>query len=139
LLKIWHIDQSGLKGYCFFMPVLIILLLAIVWPATAHAVSDCSHELERGVASWYGPGFEGAMTQSEEIFDPQVMTAAHPDLPFGSIVKVTNMRNAQSVWVKINDRGAFGETRVIDLSEGAAAQIGMIDAGTAPVAIYACR
>lgn len=98
----------------------------------------CHEEIERGEASWYGPGFEGKRTKSEERFDPNAMSAAHPDLPFGTMVKVTNMRNARSVLVRINDRGAFGHHRVIDLSKGAAAKIGMLDAGTAAVSLKKC-
>lgn len=91
------------------------------------------------MASWYGPGFEGALTKSEERFDPAALSAAHPDLPFGTLVKVTNMRNHKSVVVRVNDRGAFGHERVIDLSESAARQIDMVNAGTAPVSIFKCN
>jgi len=99
----------------------------------------CSEEIERGVASWYGPGFENALTTSEEIFDPTMLSAAHPSLPFGTLVKVTNMRNAKSVMVRVNDRGGFSKERVIDVSKSAAQQLGMIDDGTAPVAIFRCN
>lgn len=108
-------------------------------PRKPHHIPQKCQEIERGVASWYGPGFEGSRTMSEEAFDPQSLSAAHPSLPFGTIVKVTNMRNRKSVVVRVNDRGAFGHQRVIDLSQGAARQIGMIDSGTAPVTIYKCK
>lgn len=101
--------------------------------------ASCSEEIERGVASWYGPGFEGSLTKSEEVFNPTALSAAHPDLPFGTILKVTNLRNHRSVNVRVNDRGAFSKERVIDLSQSAATEIGMIDAGTAPVAIFRCN
>ncbi len=107
-------------------------------PALANPAS-CSEEIERGVASWYGPGFEGSLTKSEEVFNPSQLSAAHPDLPFGTILKVTNLRNHRSVNVRVNDRGAFSKERVIDLSQSAANEIGMIDAGTAPVAIFRCN
>lgn len=107
-------------------------------PALANPAS-CSEEIERGVASWYGPGFEGSLTKSEEVFNPAQLSAAHPDLPFGTILKVTNLRNHRSVNVRVNDRGAFSKERVIDLSQSAAKEIGMIDAGTAPVAIFRCN
>lgn len=124
------------------MPKIIACVIAalILMP---HAVLAsglaCAEEVERGVASWYGPGFEGALTKSEELFNPAAFSAAHPSLPFGTMVKVVNMRNNKSVTVKVNDRGAFDKERVIDLSQGAAQEIGMIDAGTAPVAIFKCN
>src|SRR5690606_16705669 len=100
--------------------------------------APCGKELGRGVASWYGPGFEGLKTQSGETFDPTSLSAAHPTLPFGTVVHVTNMRNARSVNVRINDRGAFKHSE-IDLSEAAARQIDMVDAGTAAVSIHQCQ
>lgn len=118
-----------------FLAFLIMLILS----APALALSECTEEIERGVASWYGDEFAGALTKSEEPFDPSQMSAAHPDLPFGTVVKVMNMRNSRSVFVRINDRGAFGQERVIDLSEGAAQQIGMVMDGTAPVSIFKCH
>lgn len=115
----------------------LCFLLGILSPP-ALAAARCGEEIERGVASWYGPGFEGSKTKNEEVFDPASLSAAHPDLPFGTLVKVMNMRNYKSVMVRVNDRGAFSKERVIDVSQGAAQKIGMIDAGTAPVAIFKC-
>ncbi len=106
--------------------------------ATPHGPS-CAEEIGRGVASWYGPGFEGSKTMSEEIFNPETLSAAHPSLPFGTVIRVTNMRNQRSVLVRVNDRGSFAKERVIDVSESAARQLGMIDDGTAAVAIFKCR
>lgn len=120
----------------------IILVLAALCavPGIGYAnTGSCGPEIERGIASWYGPGFSGGLTTSHEIYDPASFSAAHPSLPFGTLVKVTNMRNARSVTVRINDRGAFGKNRVIDLSAAAAAQLGMISDGVAPVAIYQCE
>jgi rare lipoprotein A len=86
-----------------------------------------------GFASWYGPGFHGAMSASGEIFNAHAMTAAHRTLPFGTQVRVTNVDNGRSVVVRINDRGPFTHNRVIDISEGAARVIGLINSGVAPV------
>lgn len=86
-----------------------------------------------GMASWYGPGFHGKRTSSGEVFNQNALTAAHTLLPFGSEIEVTNLRNGKSVVVRINDRGPFAESRVIDLSRGAAARIDMIGTGTAKV------
>jgi rare lipoprotein A len=88
-----------------------------------------------GWASWYGPGFDGGQTANGEIFNQYDLTAAHPSLPFGTKVRVTNKDNGQSVVVRINDRGPYAGGRVLDLSEGAAEAIGMIGSGVAPVQI----
>jgi len=86
-----------------------------------------------GYASWYGPGFNGNMSASGEIFNENALTAAHPTLPFGTQVRVTNMDNGQSVLVRINDRGPYTGDRLIDLSAGAAEVIGLTLSGVAPV------
>jgi rare lipoprotein A len=89
----------------------------------------------RGIASFYGNYFAGKKTASGERFNPQRMTAAHRTLPFGTRVRVTNMRNGRSVVVRINDRGPFIRGRVIDLSKGAAQVIRMTGRGIAPVRV----
>lgn len=89
--------------------------------------------LGSGEASYYGPGFAGRPTANGERFDPAEMTAAHRTLPFGSRIKVTNTKNGKSVIVRVNDRGPYAHNRVIDLSKGAAQQIGMLQSGTADV------
>jgi rare lipoprotein A len=87
-----------------------------------------------GLASWYGGVFNGRRTASGEVFDMHAMTACHPTLPFGSIVKVVNRNNHRSVVVRITDRGDLvHEGRVIDLSYGAAEELGMTWAGLARV------
>ena len=119
------------------MRVYVLVLLFTLLPVQGYAAA-CTEELQRGSASWYGPGFHGAKTKSGEIFDAASLTAAHQTLPMGTIVKVKNLRNAKSVNVRINDRGAF-KTHVIDVSESAAHELGMTKDGIAPVAIYRCR
>lgn len=89
----------------------------------------------QGLASWYGPGFHGAMSASGEIFNQNALTAAHRTLPFGTQVRVTNLQTGRSVVVRINDRGPFTGGRVIDLSAAAASAIGLISAGVAPVSL----
>jgi rare lipoprotein A len=90
---------------------------------------------ERGVASWYGSKFHGKRTASGEIYNMYDLTAAHRWLPFGTLVKVINLRNHRAVVVRINDRGPFVKNRIIDLSYAAARALGMIGSGTAPVEI----
>ncbi len=87
-----------------------------------------------GVASWYGGIFNGRRTASGERFDMYAMTACHPSLPFGSIVKVINRSNKRAVVVKITDRGDLDkEGRIIDLSYGAATKLAMTHNGLAKV------
>jgi rare lipoprotein A len=87
-----------------------------------------------GVASWYGGVFNGRKTASGEVYDMNAMTACHPSLPFGSIVRVVNVRNHRSVVVRITDRGDLVEEgRIIDLSYGAAQKLGMTWNGLAHV------
>lgn len=86
-----------------------------------------------GGASWYGPGFNGRRSASGEVFNQNAMTAAHRTLPFGTRVRVTNLSNSRQVVVRINDRGPYSGSRVIDLSAGAAAEIGLINAGVGTV------
>jgi rare lipoprotein A len=89
--------------------------------------------VERGIASWYGPGFHGKQTANGEVFDTAELTAAHKKLPFHTRVHVTNLDNGSTVVVRINDRGPFIRGRIIDLSRAAAEEIGMIGPGTARV------
>ena len=86
-----------------------------------------------GRASWYGPDFHGKLTSSGEVYDMYAMTAAHKTLPMNTVVRVTNLEtNAQSI-VRINDRGPFVESRIIDLSYSAAKEVGIIKHGSAEV------
>lgn len=89
----------------------------------------------KGMASWYGPGFDGNRSASGEIFNQNALTAAHRNLPFGTLVRVTNLDNNLSVVVRINDRGPFIGNRIIDLSAGAARVLGLISSGVAPVRV----
>jgi rare lipoprotein A len=96
----------------------------------------CAEEpLQQGLASWYGPGFEGNLTASGDRFDPAALTGAHLTLPFGSIIEVRRPDTAQSVSITINDRGPHVEDRILDLSPAAAEAIGLIDDGIALVEI----
>ena len=88
-----------------------------------------------GVASWYGPGFHGRTTAYGERYDMNDLTAAHKSLKFGTKVRVTNENNGKSVVVRINDRGPYVGSRIIDLSKSAAQAIDMIGPGTAAVTV----
>jgi rare lipoprotein A len=86
-----------------------------------------------GIASFYGREFNGRKTASGEKFDMNKFTAAHRSLPFGTMVRVTNLSNGKSVAVRINDRGPFKRYRIIDLSLAAARAVGIVGTGTARV------
>ena len=88
-----------------------------------------------GIASWYGPKFHGRRTANGEIFDMDLLTAAHPTLPMPVRAKVTNLENGKSVIVRINDRGPFAKDREIDMSRRAAEVLGFRDKGTARVRV----
>jgi peptidoglycan lytic transglycosylase len=86
-----------------------------------------------GNASWYGNNFDGKKTANGEEFDSEALTAAHPNLPFGSIVRVVNPRNGKFEVVRINDRGPYQEGREIDVSYRVARKIGLTHAGVTKV------
>jgi rare lipoprotein A len=98
------------------------------------AFSSCGKFItETGKASYYGNEFNGKKTANGQPFNKNALTAAHKTLPFGTVVTVTNLTNNKTVTVTINDRGPYAKGRIIDLSEKAAANIGMLDQGVAPV------
>ncbi|MBP2280821.1 rare lipoprotein A [Psychrobacter sp. PL15] len=102
---------------------------------TAVASNSVSKFKQAGLASWYGRKFHGRKTASGDIFDMNGLTAAHRSLPLNCYVKVTNKTNGKSVVVKVNDRGPFSGNRVLDLSYGAAKQLGMTAKGVGNVSI----
>ncbi|MCL2272400.1 MAG: septal ring lytic transglycosylase RlpA family protein [Treponema sp.] len=114
--------------------ILILILVTVIIPAYLNAQST-NVFMQEGIASWYGKEFEGRPTASGELFDPSQLTAAHPNLPFGTMVVVTNQHNNKKVTVRINDRGPFVSARIIDVSRAAAEKLDMIVTGTAPVAV----
>ncbi len=114
----------------------IIGLLGIVQRITAEGRADTAETPEHetaGYASWYAGKFQGRRTANGEIFDTNLMTAAHKTLPFGTVVEVTHIGSGRSVEVRINDRGPFVDGRVIDLSRAAAEALEMTAEGIAPV------
>lgn len=122
------------KNLCF--PFIFLLVLILFIASCAKREVRIPINRERGVASWYGPGFHGRRTASGERFDQRKMTAAHRNLPFGTWVKVINLENDKSVVVRINDRGPFRAGRIIDLSRAAAKKVGLLPSGTAKVLIF---
>lgn len=102
---------------------------------TAVASNSVGKFKQTGLASWYGRQFHGRKTASGETFDMNALTAAHRSLPLNCYVKVTNKSNGKSVVVKVNDRGPFSGKRVMDLSYGAAKQLGITSKGVGNVSI----
>lgn len=122
---------------------LVFLAAILLFLAACHRKTIPSSELggtgtlhtETGLASYYADKFNGHATASGEPFASNKNTAAHKKLPFGTMVKVTNVTNNKSVIVRVNDRGPFVAGRIIDISKSAAAAIGMIGAGVVKVTI----
>jgi rare lipoprotein A len=105
-------------------------ILVLGWAVRAGLMGS-----QTGIASYYGPGFQGKTTASGEPFEQEAMTAAHPSLPFGTSVRVTNLENGREVVVRINDRGPFVPGRIIDVSAAAAEKLGMVNSGVARVKV----
>lgn len=99
------------------------------------AKSDEATFVQKGVSSWYGKQFAGRKTASGEIFDPQELTAAHKELPLGSVIRVSYPHTGKSVVVRVTDRGPYHGNRILDLSYAAAKKIGMVNAGKGKVKI----
>lgn len=100
------------------------------YPKTVHVGDEFT-----GIASWYGPKFHGRLTSNGETYDMHGFTAAHKTLPMNTLLKVTNLENGKTVNVRINDRGPFVKSRIIDLSFSAGKAVGIDKKGTAKVRI----
>ncbi|HSF67968.1 MAG TPA: septal ring lytic transglycosylase RlpA family protein [Nitrospiraceae bacterium] len=111
-----------------------LLLSACSWVPKGTSQLDVGIE-DRGVASWYGESFHGKQAANGELFDMEAMTAAHRFLPLGSVVRVVNLANGKHLHVRITDRGPYVNNRILDLSRGAAARLGMMQEGLSVVRI----
>lgn len=100
-------------------------------------ISSAHNFRQEGIASWYGAQFHGRKTSNGEIYDMHALTAAHKTLPLGTWVRVSHQNNHKEVVVRINDRGPFVGSRIIDLSYTAAKKLDMVGPGTAPVVVVA--
>ena len=135
-------ERKIIQGSTVWQRMSAILMLGIFLsaPSLLFAKERPSHNASHaksiiGMASFYSTKFNGRRTASGEKFNSSALTAAHLSLPFGSLVKVTNMRNGKTVVVRINDRGPHVKGRIIDLSKAAAKKIGIGRAGTARVSL----
>ena len=136
--ELFH-DKSCHKNV-FFLNLLIACIFTWIFfigcaPSLTMSSGSGSFGPREGMASYYGREFNHRKTASGERFDMNKLTAAHRELPFGTMVKVTNLSNGKSVVVRINDRGPFKRDRIIDLSFAAGKAIGMMSAGSVRVRI----
>jgi rare lipoprotein A len=120
------------------MKYFTILLFLVISPLMVSAGDDTSSakeelKIQEGTASYYGKKFHLRKTANGEIFNMMEMTAAHKNLPFGTMLKVTNLKNGKEVWVRINDRLPQTSRRIIDLSKGAAEELNMVQDGIVKV------
>lgn len=117
-----------------WVPLMFLIAPAMEAPLVAH-LSEPVKPIKSwvGNASWYGPRFDGKKTANGEKFNCEALTAAHPNLPFGSVVRIVNPRNGKFELVRINDRGPYQEGREIDVSYRVARKIGLINSGVSQV------
>lgn len=140
-----------LAKYTFLVAITILFLIScgitrrssktderkpVTTSETASLPTKKGELIESGVASWYGPNFNGRLTANGETFDMNGISAAHRTLPFNTEVIVVNEDNGRSIRVRINDRGPYAKDRIIDLSKGAATAVDMLGPGTANVKLY---
>jgi rare lipoprotein A len=137
-LQAGSLQDLGYDGYQWRESPLMRRKPCVMWVVLALLASlACSEptSVEEGLASFYADSFHGSETASGEEYNKRADTAAHRTLAFGTRVKVTNLENGKSVWVRINDRGPHVEGRIIDLSGSAARKLGITKAGTAKVRV----
>jgi rare lipoprotein A len=117
------------------MRLLVFIILSCLVSTTIFSQTSDTLYVKEGIASFYARKFHGRKTANGDKFHVDSLTAAHKTLPFGTFVRVTNLRNQKSVIVRINDRGMAGKKRVIDLSPAAAKEIDMINSGLQKVRV----
>ena len=139
-----HLEMPRMPGW---KPLVVILVFAMLIPSQLSGaldkVSAATPTTEAGLASFYGPGFHGRRTASGILFDMTGMFAAHPTLPFGTILRVTNLATQRSVDVTVIDRGPARRLRrrgvIVDLSQAAAKALGFVHDGRTPVTVRVVR
>jgi len=138
-LTAWRFAKlGGLPGSAVLAALVIFVLAGSDTPSVAAVPVT-----QVGLASYYGPGFQGELTASGTIFDARELVAAHRTLPFGSLVRVTNLENGRAVIVRIVDRGPYGRNHrrgtIIDLSTRAAERLRSVRKGVVPVRVEVVR
>lgn len=118
---------------------LILTVSSASFSLPAQAGLPAVGDKQVGVASYYSDRFHGRRTASGERYDRDDLTAVHSHLPFGTIIRVTNLRNFRSVNLRVNDRGHFRRGRLLDVSKRAASELGFVGAGLAKVEVEVVR
>lgn len=129
-----ELHRSRLSSSTSFAIILCLSLGACSWVPKGDMELDVGIK-DRGVASWYGEQFHGRQAANGELFDMEALTAAHRTIPLGSVVRVVNLTNGKHVYVRITDRGPYEKGRILDLSHGAAVQLGMQHEGLTHVQV----
>jgi hypothetical protein len=130
-------SKHSISSAALSWPLVVLLITPVVQAPLAARPSNPPKPIKvwSGVASWYGEEFDGRTTASGQVYDMFAATAAHPWLPFGSLLRVTNPRTGQSQIVRINDRGPFMGDRELDVSFIVASRLGLIESGVARLRI----
>lgn len=133
-------DFSANPAFLFWASVLAAAAVAAplgpdldALPIMPEPLAEQVQTLGVGAASWYGPGFHGRLTANGEIYEQDGISAAHRSLPFDTLLLVTRVDTGDSVVVRVNDRGPYVGDRILDLSKGAARELGILDVGVATV------
>ncbi|MCP4659119.1 MAG: septal ring lytic transglycosylase RlpA family protein [bacterium] len=126
-------DERVRHGRCGLALLGLLLILPLAGCASERYARPSPGINQRGIASWYGPKFHGRLTANGETYDMHKLTAAHRELPFGTVIEVENLDNGRRIQVRINDRGPFVRGRILDLSYEAARRLGMAQAGLARI------
>lgn len=124
------------------MKFISIVLIFFLWSCSASLSDDMQQDVhtkkmiyQKGIATWYGPGFDGRKTSSGQIYDMYKFTAAHRTLPLGSIIRLTNLENNREVILLVNDRGPVNKRLILDLSKIAASNLDIVRKGSGNVEI----
>ena len=125
----------ALKRLAFLIAILLISSITMSFSKDSKTEEESSMVYEYGKASYYGHPFIGRKTASGEIFSESMYTCAHKSLPFGTKLKITNLNNGKSIIVRVNDRGPFMKTRIVDLSIRGAKDLGLMASGIANVSV----
>ena len=130
-------QRLSISSAALSWPLLVLLITPGVQAPLAARPSTPPKAIKvwSGLASWYGPEFDGKKTASGQLYDMFAATAAHPWLPFGSLLRLTDLKTGHSQLVRINDRGPFIDDRELDVSYLVASCLGLIDRGVALVRI----
>lgn len=128
-----------MRAYPIVLVLTVVMMTVVAGCGSGPGPNSGADSSEEGVASYYGSKFQGRPTASGEIYDQTALTAAHPKLPFGTLILVTNLSNGKKLELRVNDRGPFVEGRILDVSYRAAEELGFVREGLARVRVEVLR